>query len=64
MENNILSNFVETVLPYIISMLEIMGIIIVTWSGIKAFVQYIQNSFFKKHYKTYSPNCQPNFDVG
>ena len=51
MENNILSNFVETVLPYIISMLEIMGIIIVTWSGIKAFVQYIQNSFFKKHYK-------------
>ena len=51
MENNILSNFVETVLPYIISMLEIMGIIIVTWSGIKAFVQYIQNSFFLNHYK-------------
>ncbi len=51
MESNFLSDLVEQVLPYIISMLEIMGIIIVTWSAIKAFGQYIQNSFFKKHYK-------------
>ena len=50
MSNNILNNLIEIVLPYIISILEIMGIIIVIWSGIKAFWQFIRNTFFKKNY--------------
>ena len=50
MHDNILEYFIELVLPYVISILEIMGIIIVIWSGGKAFWQYIQNTFFKKNY--------------
>ena len=50
MDNNILKSFIEFVLPYVISILEIMGIIIVIWSALKAFWQYIQNTFFKKSY--------------
>ena len=50
MTNNILNDLIEMVLPYIISILEIMGIIIVIWSGIKAFWQFIRNTFFKKNY--------------
>ncbi len=46
---NILEHAVELVLPYIISLLEIMGIIVVAWSAIKAFWEYIQNSFFHKN---------------
>ena len=45
---NFLEHGVELVLPYIISLLEIMGIIVVVWSAIKAFWEYIQNSFFHK----------------
>ena len=45
---NILHDFIHTVLPYIISILEIMGIFIVTWSVIKEFWEYIQNTFMKK----------------
>ncbi|MBE6809090.1 MAG: DUF1622 domain-containing protein [Ruminococcaceae bacterium] len=45
-----LKGFIEQVLPYIISVLEIMGILIVIWSACKAFLQYIQNTFFKKNY--------------
>ncbi|MBQ3052825.1 MAG: DUF1622 domain-containing protein [Clostridia bacterium] len=41
---------IDEVLPYIIGTLEIMGILIVSWSGLKAFWQYIQNFFFKKEY--------------
>lgn len=50
MNSNILEGFIELVLPYIISILEIMGIIIVIWSGAKAFWQYICNTFLKKNY--------------
>ena len=45
---NILHDLIHTVLPYIISILEIMGIFIVTWSVIKEFWEYIQNTFMKK----------------
>ena len=42
-------NFLEEVihigLPYIIHALEIMGILIVAWSALKAFWQYIHNAF-------------------
>ena len=43
MHNNILETIVETGLPYIISLLEIMGIIVVSWSGISAFWEYIKD---------------------
>ena len=46
---NIIHDVIHTVLPYIISILEIMGIFIVTWSVIKEFWEYIQNTFMKKH---------------
>ena len=41
---------IEIVLPYIISILEIMGIIIVAYSGGRAFWQFIKNTFFHKNY--------------
>ena len=45
---NFIHEMIELVLPYIISVLEIMGILVVTWSGIYGFWQYIQNTFMKK----------------
>ena len=50
MSGNILNTVIENVLPYIIAILELMGIFIVTWSGIKAFWRYIRNTFFKKQH--------------
>ena len=44
-----LHDIIEVVLPYIISILEIMGILVVVWSAIHAFWEYIQNSFMKKN---------------
>ena len=38
MEKNILHCGIEVALPYVIAILEMMGIFIVSWSGIKAFV--------------------------
>ncbi len=46
---NILEEAVHIALPYIISMLEIMGILVVVWSAIHAFWEYIQNAFMKKN---------------
>lgn len=48
MSGNIINNLIESILPYIIGVLELMGIFIVTWSGLKAFWRYIRNTFFKK----------------
>ena len=45
---NILEHIIEIGLPYIIGLLEIMGILVVTWSGIFAFWEYIQNTFMHK----------------
>lgn len=56
---NVLEHFMETVLPYIITALEIMGIFVVAWSGINSFWRYIQNTFFKKCY-----NIQFQFATG
>ena len=47
MSGNILNTVIENVLPYIIAVLELMGIFIVTWRGIKAFWRYIRNTFAK-----------------
>ena len=50
MAENILNTVIEVTLPYIIAVLELMGIFIVTWSGVKAFWRYIRNTFFKKNH--------------
>ncbi len=47
---NFLEGIIEEVLPYIIAILEIMGIAVVAWSGIYAFWEYIQNTFFHKKF--------------
>ena len=41
---NVLEHTIEIVLPYVISALEIMGILVVIWSAIYAFWGYIQNA--------------------
>ncbi len=41
---------IESCLPMIISVLELMGIFVVTWSALHAFWEYIMNSFFAKNY--------------
>ena len=45
---NVLHSFIETILPYMISILEIVGVFVVFWSGIYGFWQYIQKTFMKK----------------
>ncbi len=45
---NILEHIIEIGLPYIIGTLEIMGILVVAWSGLSAFWEYIQNTFMHK----------------
>lgn len=59
MEHNILEHFIETALPYVISLLEIMGIAIVAYSAIHAFWEFIQNTFFNKKL-----NLQYHFATG
>lgn len=48
MAENFLENAIETILPYIINILEIMGIAVVAWSGISAFWGYIKDIFLHK----------------
>ena len=43
-----LHHIIELVLPVIISILEIMGILVVGWSALHSFWEYIQNTFMKK----------------
>ena len=45
-----IETLLQTVLPYIIVVLEIIGIFVVTLSSIRAFWNYIQNTFFHKDY--------------
>lgn len=46
---NVIEIAVEHGLPYIIAILEIMGIIIVSWSAVVAFWHFIQNAFLHKN---------------
>ena len=46
---NVLEHIIELVLPYIIAILEIMGILVVAGSGVHAFWEYIQNTFMHGH---------------
>lgn len=48
MHENIFHELIENFLPFVISILEILGIIVVVWSAIKAFWEYIQNTFLHK----------------
>ena len=45
---NILHTIIENGLPYIICILEIMGVIVISISAVFAFLQYFQNAFLKK----------------
>ena len=45
-----LERIIETVLPYVIGILEIMGIFVVAWSALKAFWEYLQNTLFHKKF--------------
>ena len=45
---NFLNFIIESTLPYVIAILEIIGILVVTWSSIVSFYRYIQNAFLKK----------------
>lgn len=56
---NILHIIIEKILPYMISILEAIGIFVVFWSGIHVFWQYFQNAFMKKKY-----NLQYNLAKG
>ena len=47
---NYLHLIIEVGLPYVISILEIMGIFVIAWSGICAFLQYFQNAFMHKQF--------------
>ena len=42
-----LHHAIEVILPIIISVLEIMGILVVVWTAIHEFWEYIQNTFMK-----------------
>ena len=44
-----LHDLLSTILPYIVVLLELMGTFIVLWTSIKAFWEYIQNTFMKRH---------------
>ena len=50
LETNILHSLIEKVLPYLISVLEIIGIVVVVWSTLHTFWQCIQNAFLKKKF--------------
>ncbi len=47
---NYLHEIIVIVVPYMISLLEIIGIIVVFGSGIRGFWEYVQNTFMKKRY--------------
>lgn len=47
---NFVEHFLELVLPYIISILELIGVLVVCYTGGKAFWEYIQNTFMHKHF--------------
>lgn len=59
MDHNIFHSFIVTVLPYIISFLEILGIAIVAYSALHAFWEFILNTFFSKKL-----NLQYHFATG
>ena len=49
-EMNSIHHIIDLVLPYVISIFEIIGIIVVCWSGFHGFWQYCQNTFMRKQF--------------
>ena len=47
---NVLHDVIEWILPFMISLLELIGIVVVFESGLHGFWQYFQNTFRKRHY--------------
>ena len=47
---NVLHTAIEIILPYMISLLEIIGIFVVFWSSLQGFWQYFGNTFMKKKF--------------
>ena len=52
LSTNVLHHFIEIVLPYLISLFEIVGIIVLCWSVFHSLWQCLQNVFKKKDYDT------------
>lgn len=48
---NFLHHAIVVILPYFVYTLEILGVFIIFWTSLKAFWEYIQNTFMKKHLK-------------
>ena len=46
---NFLYVAIETALPYVIALVEIMAILVISWSAVVAAVQFFQTAFCKKH---------------
>ena len=47
---NGLHHFLELVLPYMISIFEIIGVFVVCWSGLHVFWQFFENTFLRKKF--------------
>ena len=47
---NVLHDFIAIFLPYVISIFEIIGILVVCFSGFHCFWQYCQNTFMRKKF--------------
>ena len=45
-----MDHVIKTILPPIIGVLELMGIFVVAWSGLRGFWDYLQNTFRPKNY--------------
>ncbi len=48
---NFLHDVLVFMLPYFVYILEFLGVFIIFWTSLKAFWEYIQNTFMKKHIK-------------
>jgi uncharacterized membrane protein len=47
---HVMDHVIKTILPPIIGVLELMGIFVVAWSGLRGFWDYLQNTFRHKNY--------------
>lgn len=45
---HVMDHVIKTILPPIIGVLELMGIFVVAWSGLRGFWDYLQNTFRHK----------------
>ena len=46
---HVFHDIIQTIIPIIVFILEVMGVLIVFWTCIKSFWEYIQNTFMKRH---------------